>query len=273
MSVRHAKLRDIEALGELLDGYRVFYDQPSDPAGARDFLAHRLGLGDSHLLVYEGEDGELLGFVQLYPLFSTVRLAPLWLLNDLFVAPNARDRGIGRALMNAARDLALANGAEIVIFPELSLTGYEPELASDLATTADDHRLELFQQIADSRQITVGVGLPIKNSNGIAIGMPLIQPRQPRQIYAKQYLHADEERARVGHHRDVPRGSGDRAHRVGGQDLRAGHVHLHGCAAHVRGRRRGGFGRSCGRGACHQPGSVTAPFRGLSTFEGLKSGA
>ncbi|MDI5986542.1 GNAT family N-acetyltransferase [Halomonas sp. M4R5S39] len=110
MSVRHAKLRDIEALGELLDGYRVFYDQPSDPAGARNFLAHRLGLGDSHLLVDEGEDGELLGFVQLYPLFSTVRLAPLWQLNDLFVTPNARQRGIGRALMNAARDLALANG-------------------------------------------------------------------------------------------------------------------------------------------------------------------
>ncbi|GGY05050.1 putative N-acetyltransferase YhfO [Litchfieldella qijiaojingensis] len=110
MSVRHAKLRDVEALGELLDGYRVFYDQPSDLASARNFLAHRLGLGDSHLLVYEGEGGELLGFVQLYPLFSTVRLAPLWLLNDLFVAPNARERGIGRALMIAARDLAQANG-------------------------------------------------------------------------------------------------------------------------------------------------------------------
>ncbi|EPC01005.1 hypothetical protein L861_10560 [Litchfieldella anticariensis FP35 = DSM 16096] len=110
MSVRHAKLHDIEPLGELLDSYRVFYDQPSDPAGARNFLAHRLGLGDSHLLVYEDKDDELLGFVQLYPLFTTVRLAPLWLLNDLFVAPQARQRGIGRALMNAARDLALDNG-------------------------------------------------------------------------------------------------------------------------------------------------------------------
>ncbi|MFC3286152.1 GNAT family N-acetyltransferase [Litchfieldella rifensis] len=110
MSVRHAKLSDIEALGELLDGYRVFYGQPSDPAGARHFLARRLGLGDSHLLVYEDEGSDLLGFVQLYPLFSTVRLAPLWLLNDLFVASHARQRGIGRALMTAARDLALDNG-------------------------------------------------------------------------------------------------------------------------------------------------------------------
>ncbi|TFH88537.1 GNAT family N-acetyltransferase [Billgrantia azerbaijanica] len=112
MTVRHAKLRDIEALGALLDGYRVFYGQPSDPAAARNFLAHRLGLGDSHLLVHEGEDGELQGFVQLYPLFSTVRLAPLWLLNDLFVAPHARERGIGRALMSAARDLARAHGVK-----------------------------------------------------------------------------------------------------------------------------------------------------------------
>lgn len=110
MSVRHAKLRDVDALGELLDGYRVFYGQPSDLAAARHFLAHRLGLGDSHLLVHESDSGELQGFVQLYPLFSTVHLAPLWILNDLFVAPQARQRGIGHALMDAARELALTHG-------------------------------------------------------------------------------------------------------------------------------------------------------------------
>lgn len=110
MSVRHARLRDVDALGELLDGYRVFYGQASDIAEARHFLARRLGLGDSYLLVHEAEEGDLQGFVQLYPLFSTVRLAPLWLLNDLFVSPQARQQGIGRALMSAACDLARANG-------------------------------------------------------------------------------------------------------------------------------------------------------------------
>lgn len=110
MPIRHARLADVEALGALLDDYRVFYGQASDPDAARRFLARRLGLGDSHLLMHCGDDGVPQGFVQLYPLFSTVRLAPQWRLNDLFVAPQARRRGVGRALMNAARDLALAQG-------------------------------------------------------------------------------------------------------------------------------------------------------------------
>lgn len=90
-------------------------------------------------------------------------------------------------------DLALAQGAQLVIFPELSITGYEPELAKELATDADDSRFDEFQKIADTRQITIGIGAPIKNSRGISIGMLLFQPRQARQIYAKKYLHADEE--------------------------------------------------------------------------------
>jgi len=55
-------------------------------------------------------------------------------------------------------DLAASKGAETIIFPELSVTGYEPALAGKLATTPNDHRFDDFQQIADKRQITIGVG-------------------------------------------------------------------------------------------------------------------
>lgn len=110
MLVRHATLSDLEPLSELLDGYRQFYRQPPDLEGARHFLQARLEKSDSHILVHEGAGGELQGFVQLYPLLSTVRLAPLCLLNDLFVSPQARRGGIGRALMLAARELAQAHG-------------------------------------------------------------------------------------------------------------------------------------------------------------------
>lgn len=110
MPVRHAEPTDLDPLSELLDGYRRFYRQAPDPVGARRFLQARLECGDSHILVHEGPAGELQGFVQLYPLLSTVRLAPLWLLNDLFVSPQARRGGIGRALMQAARELARIHG-------------------------------------------------------------------------------------------------------------------------------------------------------------------
>ena len=110
MPIRHATLADLAPLSELLDGYRHFYRQVPDLGGARRFLQARLESGDSHILVHAGSEGELQGFVQLYPLLSTVRLAPLWLLNDLFVAPQARRKGVGRELMLAARELAASHG-------------------------------------------------------------------------------------------------------------------------------------------------------------------
>lgn len=90
-------------------------------------------------------------------------------------------------------DLAVFNKADIVIFPELSITGYEPELAKELATNQDDRRFDDFQMTADAKQITIGVGVPTKNPTGICISMLLFQPQKARQTYSKKYLHSDEE--------------------------------------------------------------------------------
>ena len=90
-------------------------------------------------------------------------------------------------------ELAVSNAADIIIFPELSLTGYEPSLAKELATDANDIRLNDFQIISDTHQISIGVGLPTKSNAGICISMIFFQPNKPRQVYSKKYLHADEE--------------------------------------------------------------------------------
>ncbi len=90
-------------------------------------------------------------------------------------------------------DLAVFYGADTVIFPELSLTGYEPELSKELATNQDDSRFDDFQKISDAKQITIGVGVPTKNNTGICISMVLFQPHKARQTYSKKYLHPDEE--------------------------------------------------------------------------------
>jgi len=95
-------------------------------------------------------------------------------------------------------DLAVVNKADTIVFPELSITGYEPELAQELATHLEDSRFDDFQEISDVHQLTIGVGMPIKNDNGISIGMILCQPNQARQLYAKKYLHADEEPFFIG---------------------------------------------------------------------------
>lgn len=89
--------------------------------------------------------------------------------------------------------LAVSNGAEAIIFPELSLTGYEPELANDLATYPDDNRFDGFQELSNTEVIIIGVGVPTKSSTGICISMVLFQPYKGRQTYSKKYLHSDEE--------------------------------------------------------------------------------
>lgn len=89
-------------------------------------------------------------------------------------------------------NLALTCNAEAIFFPELSLTGYEPELAQKFATNENDNRLDIFQQISDNNNIIIGLGLPTVTESQIRISMVIFVPNKPRQTYSKQQLHSDE---------------------------------------------------------------------------------
>ncbi|MCC5883900.1 MAG: carbon-nitrogen hydrolase family protein [Halomonas sp.] len=89
-------------------------------------------------------------------------------------------------------ELAASQDAELIFFPELSLTGYEPTQAKELATHPEDPRLEVFQRLSDTHKIVIGVGLPLVTSTKPRIGMVVFQPYSGRQAYAKQRLHDDE---------------------------------------------------------------------------------
>ena len=89
-------------------------------------------------------------------------------------------------------DLAITAKVDLIIFPELSITGYEPELAAALATTQDDERFDIFQEISDTENITIGIGVPTKSELGIKISTVVFQKNQPRQTYSKQHLHSSE---------------------------------------------------------------------------------
>jgi predicted amidohydrolase len=88
--------------------------------------------------------------------------------------------------------LAVSLKADAIFFPELSMTGYEPELAKELATSLEDKRFDDFQKISDTNKITIGRGAPTRYDAGILISMIIFQPDKPRQIYSKQQLHSDE---------------------------------------------------------------------------------
>jgi ribosomal protein S18 acetylase RimI-like enzyme len=104
IAITRATLSDLDALAPLFDGYRVFYGKPSDPATARAFLRERLSNDESVIFLARDADGSALGFTQLYPCFSSVSARRLWILNDLFVALDARRRGVARALLERARE-------------------------------------------------------------------------------------------------------------------------------------------------------------------------
>ena len=111
MSVTAVGVADLDALVPLFAGYLQFYQVPRSATEIHAFLLERLQRGDAQLFIARDEQGMAQGFTQLYPLQSSLSLAPAWLLSDLFVLPRARRQGVGEALMNAARAYAEASGA------------------------------------------------------------------------------------------------------------------------------------------------------------------
>jgi len=109
--IRTAGLSDVERVAPAFDRYRQFYGLAPDRSLARRFLAERLGRGESVVLVAEGADGATWGFVQMYPTFSSLRAARVFVLYDLYVERDARRLGIGRRLMQTAAAEARRRGA------------------------------------------------------------------------------------------------------------------------------------------------------------------
>ena len=102
ITIRTAGLPELQELIPLFDDYRIFYGQSSDRTGAEKFLSERLQQYDSVIfMAFEGDSA--VGFTQLYPIFTSVGMKRSWLLNDLFVAPAARKKGIATLLLERAK--------------------------------------------------------------------------------------------------------------------------------------------------------------------------
>jgi ribosomal protein S18 acetylase RimI-like enzyme len=108
---RRAQEQDVSALAPLFDAYRQFYDMPVESERTREYLSERMKKSESVIFVAADESGQLLGFCQLYPTFCSVFLGRIFVLYDLFVSPDARRSGVGKALLGAAEHYAVESGA------------------------------------------------------------------------------------------------------------------------------------------------------------------
>jgi len=106
----HAGVEHVPSLTPLFDEYRVWCGQPPDPDGAREFLTQRIRNNESEIFLAIINQ-QLAGFTQLYPLFSSVSMESIWLLNDLYVANDYRQQKIGSLLLETATQFARELGA------------------------------------------------------------------------------------------------------------------------------------------------------------------
>ena len=141
LKIIRAEVWHAELVAPLFDAYRQFYKQPGDHSGAHRFITDRLKANESVVFLATLErDGasKAVGFVQLYPAFSSISMKRLWILNDLFVMPEARKQGVGAALMESARQLALATAAKELI----------------LETAIDNHSAQsLYEKLGYKRDV------------------------------------------------------------------------------------------------------------------------
>ena len=125
MDVIRAAVSDVDAAASLFASYREFYGRPHDVEASAAFLIARLERDESIVLL--ARDGDrAVGFVQVYPAFSSTALAPIWILNDLYVDAEARGRGVVDQLLEATARLAREAGC----------------VAIELATQRTNHRAQ-----------------------------------------------------------------------------------------------------------------------------------
>ena len=143
-----AATEDASRIAPLFDAYRVFYDQTSNLDAAGSFLRQRLEHNESMIFVaLVGSDGSATaaGFTQLYPVFSSISMTPAWILNDLYVDPDHRQRGIARRLMERAAAFAKETGARYLALETAIDNAPARRLYESLGWTRDNefHRYTL----------------------------------------------------------------------------------------------------------------------------------
>jgi ribosomal protein S18 acetylase RimI-like enzyme len=149
--VRPAKAADVELLVPLFEGYRAFYKCDPNQKAARVFLEQRLDRGESSIFIAIDETNRVgAGFVQLYPVFSSLQMKPAWILNDLFVAPAYRGQHLSRRLMDAARDFAVSTRATTLTLETANDNTVARALYESLGYKREEHFVQYVLDVSYS---------------------------------------------------------------------------------------------------------------------------
>lgn len=112
MSIQRVTLTELDSVAGLFDLYRLFYQQESNIEAAKEFLKERIMNEESVIFLARDYENNAVGFVQLYPSFSSVSMKRSWVLNDLYVDKSARKKGFAEKLIKEAIRYAGETGAK-----------------------------------------------------------------------------------------------------------------------------------------------------------------
>lgn len=104
--------------------------------------------------------------------------------------PTPGDVAANLAQHVALARLAIAGGAQVVVFPELSLTGYELDQAAALAFEPLDARLEPLLALAHQAQVTIVAGAPVRLKGQLHLGAAVLDADGGLDWYTKRHLGA-----------------------------------------------------------------------------------
>lgn len=107
--IKQANTSDVEKILPLFNEYRSFYRQPVSDKSI-NFLYERIQKNQSVIFYYE-ESNKIMGFVQLYPSFSSIGLGSTWILNDLYISPEHRRKKIATKLIEKTLSFAKDSNA------------------------------------------------------------------------------------------------------------------------------------------------------------------
>jgi GNAT superfamily N-acetyltransferase len=117
LKIRHATIQDLPKIVPLFDSYREYFNQPKNPVEVEKFLFDKFERLESVIFLAEHQN-EIIGFAQLYPIFSSLSLKRVWLLNDFFVSEAYRKNGVGKKLFAQVKDytyLTKSKGIELSV--------------------------------------------------------------------------------------------------------------------------------------------------------------
>ncbi|MGP1345799.1 MAG: GNAT family N-acetyltransferase [Phycisphaerales bacterium] len=117
IAIRRAGISDVPALAPMFEAYCRFYKRDPGQGRAGIYLTDRLNNHDAIVFIAEStadadnNTAEPLGFALLYPKWQSTAMRRDWTLNDLFVVPHARRRGVATSLLATVDEFARDSGA------------------------------------------------------------------------------------------------------------------------------------------------------------------